>query len=199
MLARIFVGILAFLLAGMANSSVVVPAGSLQAENGFLESSSQGQSVFRVVGYSGIEGDIALCDGITNGLVPGPRLRAAGRKITAPGGQVMYLQPALEKQILEQEFLTVSGPEEARKAVRENLAIGCGPHQDGCRRRGWYSFVEVPLHGTGRCRRSLRTRIGWVFELPRTRWIRLPFRLRLRQAWILSSLPSRQRRNNSNR
>ena len=36
----------------------------------------------------------------------------------------MYLQPALAKQILEQEFVTVSGPEEARKAVRENLAMG---------------------------------------------------------------------------
>jgi hypothetical protein len=70
MLARIPTAILAFLLAGTAplhsqdqplnadargpiatdrpavtNSSVVVPAGSLQAENGFLETSSQGQSV----------------------------------------------------------------------------------------------------------------------------------------------------------
>jgi len=77
-----------------------------------------------VVGHSGIEGDIALRDAIRAGLVPGPRLRAAGRKITAPGGQAIYLQNGFAKQIQEQEFLTVSGPEEARKAVRENLAIG---------------------------------------------------------------------------
>jgi imidazolonepropionase-like amidohydrolase len=35
----------------------------------------------------------------------------------------MYLQPALAKQILEQEYMVVSGPDKARKAVRENLAI----------------------------------------------------------------------------
>src|SRR5258708_19640509 len=77
-----------------------------------------------VGGHAGICGDIALRDGIRSGLVPGARLQAAGRKLTPPGGQAMYLQPALAKQILEQEFVTVSGPEEARKAVRENLAIG---------------------------------------------------------------------------
>ena len=83
-----------------------------------------GVTSVRVVGHSGVEGDIALRDAVRAGFVPGPRLRAAGRKITAPGGQSMYLQPAVARQILEQEFLIVSGPEEARKAVRENVAIG---------------------------------------------------------------------------
>lgn len=70
MLARILAALLAFVLAGIApshgqdqppgaagpgpiatdrpavtNSSVVVPSGSLQVENGYLETSSQGQSV----------------------------------------------------------------------------------------------------------------------------------------------------------
>jgi hypothetical protein len=36
----------------------------------------------------------------------------------------MWPQPALAKQVLEQEYVTVSGPDEARKAVREKLAIG---------------------------------------------------------------------------
>src|ERR1700727_1129814 len=70
MLARTFAALLVFILAGLlplhgqdqppsvnaeapistdrpavTNSSVVVPAGSLQVENGFLETSSQGQSV----------------------------------------------------------------------------------------------------------------------------------------------------------
>jgi imidazolonepropionase-like amidohydrolase len=83
-----------------------------------------GVTSVRVVGHSGIEGDIALRDAIKEGLVPGPRLQAAGRKITAPGGQSMYLQPALAKTVLEQDFLVVSGPDDARRAVRENIAIG---------------------------------------------------------------------------
>ncbi|HVH86499.1 MAG TPA: hypothetical protein VM912_07220, partial [Terriglobales bacterium] len=58
------------------------------------------------------------------GLVAGPRLQAAGRKITPLGGASTYLQPGIAKQILDLEFLTVSGPDEARRAVRENLAIG---------------------------------------------------------------------------
>src|SRR5208337_27178 len=70
MLARIFTALLAFILTGtlplhsqdqpasvdptgpistdrpaVTNSSVVVPAGSLQVENGFLETGSQGQSI----------------------------------------------------------------------------------------------------------------------------------------------------------
>jgi imidazolonepropionase-like amidohydrolase len=78
----------------------------------------------RVVGHSGIDGDVALRDAINYGWVPGPRLQASARKITALGGQAVYLQNALSKQILEQEFLPVSGPDEARRAVRENLANG---------------------------------------------------------------------------
>ena len=83
-----------------------------------------GVTAVRVVGHSGITGDIALRDGIRSGLVPGPRMQASGRKITPPGGQAIWLQPALAKPILEQEYVTISGPEEARKAVRENLAMG---------------------------------------------------------------------------
>jgi imidazolonepropionase-like amidohydrolase len=78
----------------------------------------------RVVGHSGIDGDVALRDAINYGWVPGPRLQAAARKITPPGGQAVYLQAGVSQKILEQEFLAVSGPEEARKAVRENLALG---------------------------------------------------------------------------
>ncbi|HYL91997.1 MAG TPA: amidohydrolase family protein [Alphaproteobacteria bacterium] len=83
-----------------------------------------GITAARVVGHSGIEGDIALRDAIRGRLVPGPRLQASGRKITPLGGQALYLQPAVAKAIVDQEFLAVSGPDEARRAVRENLAIG---------------------------------------------------------------------------
>jgi imidazolonepropionase-like amidohydrolase len=78
----------------------------------------------RVVGHSGVDGDVALRDAINYGWVPGPRLQASARKITALGGQAVSLQNAVSKQILEQEFLPVSGPDEARRAVRENLANG---------------------------------------------------------------------------
>jgi imidazolonepropionase-like amidohydrolase len=83
-----------------------------------------GVTAVRVVGHSGIQGDIALRDAIEAGLVSGPRLQAAGRKITPLGGQAVSLQPAVSKEILEQEYLPVSGPDEARRAVRENVALG---------------------------------------------------------------------------
>ena len=76
----------------------------------------------RILGHSGIDGDVALRDAINAGWIPGPRLQAAARKIAAPGP--MSLPPGMGTQILSQEFLMVSGPEQARAAVRENLASG---------------------------------------------------------------------------
>jgi imidazolonepropionase-like amidohydrolase len=78
----------------------------------------------RIVGHSGVDGDVALRDAINFGWIPGPRIQASARKITPPGGQAVYLQAGVSQKILEQEFLQVSGAEEARKAVRENLAVG---------------------------------------------------------------------------
>jgi imidazolonepropionase-like amidohydrolase len=51
-------------------------------------------------------------------------VQPAGRKITAIGGQGAALQSNVAEQILAQEFLTVSGPDQARAAVRENFANG---------------------------------------------------------------------------
>jgi len=39
----------------------------------------------RIVGHSGIDGDVALRDAINAGWISGPRLQAAGRKITGIG------------------------------------------------------------------------------------------------------------------
>jgi imidazolonepropionase-like amidohydrolase len=78
----------------------------------------------RIVGHSGIDGDVALRDAINAGWISGPRLQAAGRKITGIGGQATTLHSAVAAQILAQEFLPVSGPGQARAAVRENLANG---------------------------------------------------------------------------
>jgi imidazolonepropionase-like amidohydrolase len=76
----------------------------------------------RVLGHSGIDGDVALRDAINAGWIPGPRLQAAARKITTVGA--VYVQSAVSEQVLRQEFLTVSGQEEAKAAVRENMANG---------------------------------------------------------------------------
>ena len=78
----------------------------------------------RDLGHSGVDGDMALRDAINGGFVPGPRVQASGRKIVPLGGQAVYLQAGIAEQILPLEFLAVSGPDEARKAVRTNLAFG---------------------------------------------------------------------------
>jgi imidazolonepropionase-like amidohydrolase len=106
----------------VAESSQALRA--LMGAHNAKEALEAGITSARVVGHSGIDGDVALRDAINYGWVPGPRLQASARKITPPGGQAVYLQAGVSQKILEQEFLTVSGPEEARKAVRENLALG---------------------------------------------------------------------------
>src|SRR5581483_2278670 len=83
-----------------------------------------GFTTVRVVGHSGIDGDMSLRDAINAGWVEGPRIIATGRKITPIGGQAVQLQPAISDDILQQEFLHISGPDEARRAVRENLYRG---------------------------------------------------------------------------
>jgi imidazolonepropionase-like amidohydrolase len=106
----------------VAESSQALRA--LMGAHNAKEALEAGITSARVVGHSGIDGDVALRDAINYGWVPGPRLQASARKITPPGGQAVYLQAGVAQKILEQEFLPVSGPDEARKAVRENLALG---------------------------------------------------------------------------
>ena len=83
-----------------------------------------GFTTVRVVGHSGIDGDVSLREAINQGWVKGPRIQAAARKITPPGGQALHLNPAVAEQILDQEYLQVSSADSARKAVRENLLYG---------------------------------------------------------------------------
>jgi imidazolonepropionase-like amidohydrolase len=78
-----------------------------------------GFTTVRNLGHSGIDGDCALRDAINAGRIPGPRLLASGRKITH--GYVQGLNPAVADAILQQEFLSPSGVDEARKAVLANL------------------------------------------------------------------------------
>ena len=83
-----------------------------------------GFTTVRVLGHSGIDGDAALRDAINQGWVTGPRILAACRKLAPPGGQLMTLNPAVAKEVLEQDFLIVGSPDEARSAVRQNRAYG---------------------------------------------------------------------------
>jgi imidazolonepropionase-like amidohydrolase len=46
-----------------------------------------GFTTVRVVGHSGIDGDVALRDAINQGWLSGPRIQAAARKLTPPGAR----------------------------------------------------------------------------------------------------------------
>ena len=88
------------------------------------ETLEAGITSVRNLGHSGYDGDAALRDAIDAGRVPGPRMQAATRKITPPGGQAFALRPEVATPIVDLEFLPVNGPEEARRAVRDALFAG---------------------------------------------------------------------------
>jgi imidazolonepropionase-like amidohydrolase len=87
------------------------------------EDLESGITTVRNLGHSGIDGDAALRDAINAGRVPGPRILASARKLAQQGknGYVQSLNPALAKAILQQEFLSFSGPDSARQAVKDDI------------------------------------------------------------------------------
>ncbi|HKQ99947.1 MAG TPA: amidohydrolase family protein [Pyrinomonadaceae bacterium] len=82
-----------------------------------------GITTVRDLGNSGVNGDIALRDAISAGWVTGPRIIASTRALSAAGGQFGGVQPETQK-IIEQEYVVVSGVEEARRAVRQAIYDG---------------------------------------------------------------------------
>jgi imidazolonepropionase-like amidohydrolase len=82
-----------------------------------------GITTVRDLGNSGVNGDVALRDAINNGWLPGPRIVPATRALAAQGGQFGRLTPEAQK-IIEQEYVTIGGPESARQAVRQALYDG---------------------------------------------------------------------------
>lgn len=88
------------------------------------EDLESGFTTVRVVGHSGIDGDVSLREAINQGWITGPRIQAAARKLAPPGGQALHLNPAVADQIVDQEFLQTGSADSARKAVRENLLYG---------------------------------------------------------------------------
>ena len=96
-------------LEGAANARVTLEAGFTSVRD--VESEGSGYA------------DVALRDAIQNGLVEGPRMRVATRGIAAVG---QYYPFRISADL--SEFPTgaqmISGPEEARRAVREQIGHG---------------------------------------------------------------------------
>jgi imidazolonepropionase-like amidohydrolase len=101
-------------IAGMSPSARVLLGAQMARDD--LES---GFTTVRNVGHSGIDGDVALRDAINAGRVPGPRMLASGRKLISVA-YLANLNPALADAIMQQEFLQLESPDQARQAVRKN-------------------------------------------------------------------------------
>jgi imidazolonepropionase-like amidohydrolase len=82
-----------------------------------------GFTAVRDVGNSGINGDVALRDAIRAGWVTGPRIVACTRALSASGGQFGHMTAEVQK-LIEQEYVVISGVEEARRAVRQAFYDG---------------------------------------------------------------------------
>jgi imidazolonepropionase-like amidohydrolase len=78
----------------------------------------------RNVGHSGVDGDVSLRDGVAAGGTPGPRITAAARKIAPHGGQALPVAAAVFASFVDLDFLAASNPDDARRAVQENLRVG---------------------------------------------------------------------------
>lgn len=82
-----------------------------------------GFTTVRDLGNSGLNGDVALRDAIRSGWVVGPRMVVSTRAISAAGGQFGNVSAETQK-IVEQEYVQISGVEEARRAVRQAFYDG---------------------------------------------------------------------------
>ncbi len=82
-----------------------------------------GFTAVRDLGNSGVNGDVALRDAIRSGWIVGPRIVASTRALSAAGGQFAGMTSEVQK-LIEQEYVVVSGVEEARRAVRQAFYDG---------------------------------------------------------------------------
>ena len=87
------------------------------------ETLDAGVTTVRDLGNSGINGDVALRDAVRDGWVVSPRIVASTRALAPAGGQFGRLS-AEAQRLIEQEYVPISGPEEARRAVRQALYDG---------------------------------------------------------------------------
>ncbi len=82
-----------------------------------------GITTVRDLGNSGPFGDVALRTAIAEGSIAGPRMWVSGPGLSAEGGQFNGLQAA-HRGLASEEYRIVRGVEDARMAVRENVASG---------------------------------------------------------------------------
>ncbi|HKV23803.1 MAG TPA: amidohydrolase family protein [Candidatus Acidoferrum sp.] len=87
------------------------------------EDLESGITTVRDLGNSGVNGDVALRHAIQRGWLPGPRMITSTRALAAQGGQFGPLTPSAQR-IIEDEYVTLHGPESARQAVRQALYDG---------------------------------------------------------------------------
>jgi len=87
------------------------------------EDLESGITTVRDLGNSGWNGDVALRDAIDRGWVVGPRIVASTRALSAAGGQFGGVSAETQK-IIENEYVVISGVEEARRAVRQAFYDG---------------------------------------------------------------------------
>lgn len=96
---------------------------ALMGANNAREMLQAGFTTVREMGNCGMNGDIALRDAINAGWVPGPRILASTRALSAAGGQFGRTQPEFSK-LIDEEYVVISGSDEARRAVRNALYAG---------------------------------------------------------------------------
>jgi imidazolonepropionase-like amidohydrolase len=93
--------------------------GAKQARD-MLES---GFTSVRDVGNSGVNGDVELRRAIDRGWVPGPRMMVSTRILSPVGGQAIAF-PHDAQALMDQEYVQISGVEEARRAVTQAIYDG---------------------------------------------------------------------------
>lgn len=88
-----------------------------------MEDLLSGITTVRDLGNSGINGDVALRDAIREGWVKGPRIAAATRALSAPGGQFGTLTPKAQA-LIEDEYVPIHSVDDARRAVQQAVYDG---------------------------------------------------------------------------
>jgi imidazolonepropionase-like amidohydrolase len=83
-----------------------------------------GVTTVRDLGNSGTGGDVALRNGILAGWVSGPRIIASTRALSPFGGQFDSMRSSVAAPLIAQEYVAVSGPAEAQRAVDQAVFAG---------------------------------------------------------------------------
>jgi imidazolonepropionase-like amidohydrolase len=96
---------------------------ALQGAKNAHEDLMAGITSVRDVGNSGLNGDVALRTAITKGWLQGPRMVVSTRALAPAGGQFPGMA-ADGKNLIETEYVVISGPAEARAAVRQAVYEG---------------------------------------------------------------------------